>query len=68
VFECFAFVHIPQEKRKKLPYRATPSRFSGYTISTKQYFVYDPLAKTLHCSRDVIFREAMRYTAPNAVD
>jgi hypothetical protein len=40
----------------------------GYSISTKQYFVYDPLAKTLHRSRDVVFREGKRFTAPNAAD
>jgi len=68
VFGCLAFVHVPNEKRKKLDYRATPAIFVGYSISTKQYFVYDPLAKTLHRSRDVVFREGKRYTAPNAAD
>ena len=42
--------------------------FVGYSLSTKQYFVYDPLAKPLHRSRDVVFREGKRYTAPNAAD
>jgi len=50
VFGCLAFVHFPKEKRKKLDYRATPGIFVGYSISTIQYFVYHPLAKTLHCS------------------
>jgi hypothetical protein len=35
---------------------------------TKQYFVYDRLAKTLHCSRNVVFREGKGYTSPNAAD
>jgi len=68
VFGCLAFVHVPKEKRKKLDYRATPGIFVGYSISTTQYFVYDPLAKTLHRSRDVVFREVKRNTAPNAAD
>jgi len=68
VFRCLAFFHVPKEKRKKLDYRATPGIFVGYSISTKQYIVYDPLAKTLHRSRDVVFREGKRYTAPNAAD
>jgi hypothetical protein len=63
-----AFIHVPKEKRKKLDYRATPGIFVGYSISTKQYFVYNPLARTLHRSRDVVFREEKRYTAPNAAD
>jgi len=68
VFGCLAFVHVPTENQKKLDYRAPPGIFVGYRISTKQYFVYDPLAKMLHRSRDVVFREGMRYTAPNAAD
>ena len=68
VFGCLAFLHVPKEKRKWLDYRATSGIFVGYNISTKQYFIYDPLAKTLHCSRDVVFREGKRYTALNAAD
>jgi len=68
VFGCFAFVHVLKEKRKKLDYRATPGIFVGYSISTKQYFVYDPLVKTLHRSRYVVIREGQRSTAPNAAD
>jgi hypothetical protein len=63
-----AFVHVPKEKRKKLNYRATPDIFVGYRILSKQYLVYDPLAKTLHCSSDVTFREGKWYTEPNATD
>jgi len=68
VFGCLAFVHLLKEKRKKLEYRATRGIFVGYSISTKQYFVYDPLATTLHSTRVVVFREGKRYTAPNAAD
>jgi hypothetical protein len=50
VFRCLAFVHVPKEKRKKLDYRATSGLFVVYSISTKHYFVYDPLARTLHRS------------------
>ena len=68
MFRCLAFVHIPKEKRRKLDYRATSGIFIGHSISTKQYFVYNPLVTTLHRSRDVVFREGKRYTAPNAAD
>jgi len=68
MFGCLAFVLVLKEKWKKLDYRATPGRFVGYSISTKQYSVYDPLGKTLHHSRDVVFREGKQYTAPNAAD
>jgi len=68
VFGCLAFVHVPKEKRKKLDSRGTLGIFAGYSISTNQYFVYDPLGKTLHRFRDVVCREGKRYTAPNAAD
>jgi hypothetical protein len=68
VFGSLAFVHIPKEKRKELDYSATPGIFIGYSISTKQFFVYNPLARTLHSSRDVVFREGNWETAPNAAD
>jgi hypothetical protein len=68
VFGCLAFVHVPKEKRKKQIYRATHGIFVGYSISTIQYLVYDPLARMHHRSRDVIFREGRWYTAPNVAD
>jgi hypothetical protein len=63
-----AFIHVQKEKRKKLDYRVSPAIVGGYSILTKQYFVYDPLARTLHCSQDVVFREGKQYSAPNATD
>ena len=68
MFRCLAFVHVPKEERKKLDNRATPGIFVGYSISTKQYFVYNPLAKTFHRSRDGVFREGKLHTAPNSAD
>jgi hypothetical protein len=32
------------------------------------YFVHDPLGKTLHHTRDVLFRNRMQYKALNAAD
>jgi hypothetical protein len=57
-----------EKKRKKLDYIATPGIFVGYSILTTQCFVYDPVAKMLHCTRDVLFMEGKRYTGPNAAD
>jgi len=61
-------MHIPKDKWKKMDYRATPGMFVGYSTLTMQYFVYDPLAKMLHRFRDVVFREAKRYTVLNAAE
>jgi hypothetical protein len=68
MFGCLAFVEVPKETQKKIDSRATPCIFVGYSMSTKQHFVYDTLARTLHRSRDVVLREGQRYTAPNAAD
>jgi hypothetical protein len=68
VFGSSAFVHVSKVKRYKLDYRATPGIFVRYSISTKQYFVYNHLARMLHRSRDVVFCEGKRYTTPNAAD
>jgi hypothetical protein len=68
VFGCLPFLHVPKEIRTKLDYSATPGLFVGYTISTKRYIVYDPLARTLHCSQDVEFRQGKLNKAPNAAD
>jgi hypothetical protein len=57
-----------QRETKEAGLRPTPGRIVGYSISTKQYFVYDPRAKPLPRSRDVVFRHWKRYTAPNADD
>jgi hypothetical protein len=41
----------------KLTDRSTPMVFIGYETGSKGYRVYDPIAKKLHISRDVIFEE-----------
>jgi len=68
VFRGLAFVHIPKEKPKKLHYRATLAIVVGYRVSTKKYFVYNEMAKTLHRTRDVVFIWVKWYTARNAAE
>jgi hypothetical protein len=55
VFGCLAIAYVPKANQKKLDYGAAPAIFVGYSISTTQYFIYDPLAKTLRRFRDVVF-------------
>jgi hypothetical protein len=61
-------VHVPKEIRQKLDYRATLSIFVVYSRSTKQYFVYNPLARMHYHSQHVVFREGMKFTRLNAAD
>jgi len=68
VFGYLGLVPIMKGKGTKLDYRATPGIFVGYSITTQQYFMYNPLAKILHRGRDVVFIGGKWYTAPNAAD
>jgi hypothetical protein len=49
-------------------YQAIPGRFGGYSTSTKQYFVYIPLARPLSRSRDVVYTEGKLYSTLHAAD
>lgn len=58
VFGCRAFVHVPDEKRRKLDPKATEGVMMGYLEkSLSCYKIWDPAAKKLVISRDVIFEE-----------
>lgn len=67
VFECLAFVHIPAEKRKKLQPKATQGMMVGYCKgSSALYRIWDPSARKLITSRDVIFEEGSNFESPMA--
>ena len=58
VFGCRAFVHVPDEKRRKLDPKAIEGVMMGYLDkSSSCYKIWDPAAKKLVISRDVIFEE-----------
>jgi hypothetical protein len=58
VFGCRAFVHVPDEKRRKLDPKAIEGVMMGYVEkSSSCYKIWDPAAKKLVISRDVIFEE-----------
>jgi hypothetical protein len=56
-FGCVAHVKKVGPGISKLSYRSTSMVFIGYESGTKGYRLYDPVAKKLHISRDVIFEE-----------
>ena len=57
VFGCVAYVHIPNNQRKKLDAKSKKSIFMGYPEGVKGYKLYDPISRKFTCSRDVIFLE-----------
>jgi hypothetical protein len=56
-FGCVAHVKKAGPGISKLSDRSTQMVFVGYESGTKGYRFYDPVAKKLHISRDVIFVE-----------
>jgi hypothetical protein len=57
VWGCPAYVHVPDEKRKKLQNKAWKGIFIGYTDTTAVYRIYDPNTRNVHECKFVIFDE-----------
>ena len=57
VFGCKAHVHVPEERRTKLDNRSTTCVLLGISDESKGYRLFDPTAKKIIVSRDVIFEE-----------
>lgn len=57
IFGCLAHVHIPCARRGKLDNRSTVCVLLGISEETKGYRLYDPMAKRIVISRDVVFEE-----------
>ncbi|CAO2038735.1 unnamed protein product [Urochloa humidicola] len=56
-FGCVAHVKVTKPGASKLDDRSTPMVFLGYEQGSKAYRLYDPRARRVHVSRDVIFDE-----------
>ncbi|RVW79834.1 Retrovirus-related Pol polyprotein from transposon TNT 1-94 [Vitis vinifera] len=57
VFECPAYVHIPNEERSKLDAKSRQCIFLGYQKGVKGFKLWDPKANKVVISRDVVFDE-----------
>lgn len=57
VFGCIAYVHVPNELRKKLDNKAEKCIFVGYSEETKGYKLYNPYTQKIIIIRDVTFDE-----------
>jgi len=61
VFGCVAHVHIPDAKRTKLENKSFSCVLLGVSEESKAYRLYDPTAKRIVISRDVIFEEEKQW-------
>jgi len=66
VFGCIAHVKKIGPGVKKLSDRSQRMVFIGYEEGTKGYRLLDPVTRTLHISRDVIFEENLGWEWNNA--
>ncbi|KAH9781357.1 hypothetical protein KPL71_008429 [Citrus sinensis] len=57
VFGCIAYVHVLDEKRRKLDDKGVKCIFLSVNDHSKAYKLYDPIIKKIVISRDVIFDE-----------
>ena len=55
VFGCRAYVHIPKDERSKFDDKAKECIFLGYGHKEFGYRLWNPLARKLIISRDVVF-------------
>ena len=56
-FGCICFMHLPTHERHKLIAQTIKCAFLGYVIPHKGYVCYDPHARRIRVSRNVIFLE-----------
>ena len=61
VFGCNAYVHVPEEKRKKLDKKSEKCIFIGYPNDAKGYKFYNPATKKMLLSYDALFLEDTFY-------
>lgn len=64
VFGCVAHVKKISPSVTKLSDRSTPMVFLGYEEGCKAYRVFDPEARKLHVTRDIMFQEEKNGTGP----
>ncbi|KAE8721370.1 hypothetical protein F3Y22_tig00016115pilonHSYRG00011 [Hibiscus syriacus] len=57
IFGCPAYVHVPADERSKLDAKSKEYIFLGYKKCVKGFKFWDPVAKKVVISRDVVFDE-----------
>ena len=61
VFGCITHVHVPEERRIKLDNRSITCVLLGVSEKSKGYMLFDPIAKRVVVSKDVIFEEEKQW-------
>jgi hypothetical protein len=64
MFDCIAYLHVPDEKRSKLDPKAEKCVFIGYSLKQKGYRCFNPSTQKLQVSRNVVFDEMVSWYPP----
>ena len=59
IFGCKVYMHVPNDKRRKLDAKAVEATFVGYESGAKGYRLWDKRTRSLKLSRDVNFEEGV---------
>jgi adenylate kinase family enzyme len=57
MFECIAWAHILDDKRKKLDAKSHACIMVGYSSKLKAYKLFDQMKQGVICKMDVVFYE-----------
>lgn len=57
VFGCIGYVHVPDQRRRKLDDKSKKCVFLGVSEESKAWRLYDPITKAIVISKDVVFDE-----------
>jgi hypothetical protein len=60
-FGCIVYVRNTKPHLKKLEDRGRKMIFVGYERGTKAYHAYDPISRSVHVTRDVVFDEQAQW-------
>ena len=67
VFGSISFVHVPDEKRRKLDPKSEKMILVGYSLEQKGYKCFNPVTRQSQVSRDVVFDEVASWYGPTSV-
>lgn len=57
VLGCMPYAHVPDSERRKLDKKSKKMRFVGYSLTSKEYRLFDETNRKMYIKRDVEFNE-----------
>ena len=67
VFGSISFVHVPDEKQRKLDPKSEKMILIGYSLEQKGYKCFSPVVRQSRVNQDVVFDEVASWYGPTSV-